>query len=90
METRKAEIAAQSRTGKMWIQYMDYMDVIKMFIRVERSGIWDDHLVATAKMLNRALPLCQKCTSVPLNDDYPWLYQQFKEYLFFFFLILSL
>ena len=52
LETRKGEIAAQSRTEKLWIRYMDYMDVIKLFIRGERSGNWDDHLLATAKMLS--------------------------------------
>ena len=52
LETHKEEIAKQSRTAKLWVQYMDYVDVIRMFIRAERTGDWDKHLVATEKMLN--------------------------------------
>ena len=88
-ETHKEEIAKQSRTAKLWVQYMDYVDVIKMFIRAERTGDWDKHLVATEKMLNlyaatghyhyakSARLYLQRM--LKLKDNYPWLYQKLKE-----------
>lgn len=41
-----------SRTAKLWIQYMEYVNVIKMFIAGERTGNWQLHLDAIFKMLN--------------------------------------
>ena len=60
-----------------------------MFIRAERTGDWDKHLVATEKMLNlyvatghyhyakSARLYLQRM--LKLKDNYPWLYQKFKE-----------
>ena len=41
-----------SRTAKLWIQYMEYVNVIKMFIAGERMGNWQLHLDALFEMLN--------------------------------------
>ena len=34
----------QNRTAHLWLQYMDYIDVVKLYIRAERSGNWQMHL----------------------------------------------
>ena len=87
--SKKASLAEDSRTSKLWIQYMEYISIIKMFIRVERSGNWEEHLNATEKMLNlyaatghihyvkSARLYLQMMLS--LRDIHPWLYQQFSE-----------
>ena len=48
----KTVLAAKSRTAKLWILYMDYVQIVKSFIRAERSGSWTEHLAATMNMLN--------------------------------------
>ena len=42
----------KSRTAKLWLLYMKYIEVLKLFIRAERIGDWNTHLIATLKMLN--------------------------------------
>ena len=47
---RKHEAPSQElRTAKLWTQYMKYINVIKTFIRAERSGNWEGHLRAIVK-----------------------------------------
>ena len=40
------------RTGKLWVQFMDFVSIIWMFIRAERTGNWQLHLHATELMLS--------------------------------------
>ena len=40
-----------NRTGKLWIQFMDFVSIVRMFIRAERTGNWKLHLHATEQML---------------------------------------
>ena len=47
-----ASLGEVSRTAKLWIQYMEYINVIKMSIAGERTGNWLLHLDAISKMLN--------------------------------------
>ena len=35
---------SQSRTGTLWIQYMEMIDILRSFIKAERKGDWDLHL----------------------------------------------
>lgn len=44
-------LSSRSRTSKIWVRYMQYIDVIKYFIRAERRD-WLNHLAATKMMLN--------------------------------------
>ena len=39
-----------SRTARYWFQYMDYIQVVKMFIYTERAGDWNLHLHTICKM----------------------------------------
>ena len=45
-------LGESSRTAKLWIQYIRYIDIVKYFIAAERTGNWQNHLESTAKMLN--------------------------------------
>lgn len=44
-----ADAARQSRTGKLWIQYLKQVQVIMLFIRAERTEDWHLHLHAVSK-----------------------------------------
>jgi len=45
-------LAVQSRTARLWLQYMDYVSVVKTFILAKHVGDWHLHLAATSHMLN--------------------------------------
>ena len=45
------EKKSKNRTAKLWIQYMNMIDIMKKFIRAERLGNWHLHLEATKQML---------------------------------------
>ena len=34
------------RTASLWLQYMDMVDILRMFIKAERTGNWRLHLQA--------------------------------------------
>jgi hypothetical protein len=82
-DAKKNILINNSRTAKLWINYMEYIDIVKMFIRAERTGNWYEHLTATEKMLNlfaatghihyakSARLYLQLMTS--LKSEYPWL-----------------
>ena len=40
-----------SRTAALWLQYMDMIDILRQYIRAERTGNWALHLDAISKML---------------------------------------
>ena len=40
------------RTAEYWYQYMEYIDIVKNYIRAERTGDWLLHLASVEKMLN--------------------------------------
>ncbi len=39
------------RTARLWIQYMDMIDILRRFIKAERTGDWELHLQAVHDML---------------------------------------
>ena len=39
------------RTAALWIQYMDMISILQTFARAERTGDWQQHLLAVRKML---------------------------------------
>ena len=43
------KIAQQYRTGKLWLQYMEMISILKQFIQAEREGDWKGHLKAFQK-----------------------------------------
>jgi len=46
------KLSVESRTAKLWFLYLVQMQTLKMFIRAERTGDWELHLVAVSRMLN--------------------------------------
>ena len=45
------ELAGESRTGKLWVKYVEYVNVIQMFLHAERIGDWDLHLYRIRHMI---------------------------------------
>ena len=43
--------AERSRTAKLWKQYFDQVQIIRLFIRAERTGDWKLHLYSVQQML---------------------------------------
>ena len=41
----------QNRTAKLWIEYMNMIDLLRQFITAERSGHWLLHLKSLQQML---------------------------------------
>ena len=85
----KALLAERSPTAKLWLQYIEYIETLKLFIREERTGKWSLHLVAVTRMLNlfaatghiyyakSARLYLQLMLELP--NEYPWLYQCFID-----------
>ena len=40
-----------SRTSRLWLQYMEMMDILRRFIKGERTGNWNLHLHSMEEML---------------------------------------
>ena len=40
-----------NRTGKLWIQFMDFASIARMFIQTERTRDWNLHIHASEQML---------------------------------------
>lgn len=86
---QKIMLTAQSRTARLWFQYLDYIVIIKEFITSERLGDWSGHLFAVNKLLNlfaatghyhyaKSARLYLQ-TMNHLATTHPWLYQQFTN-----------
>jgi len=41
----------QSRTGKLWINYLEQVSILKMFLYAERTGDWKLHLQCIRRMI---------------------------------------
>ena len=75
-------LAESSRTANLWLQYIEYVETLKLFIRN-----WTLHLVAVGRMMNlfaatghihyakSSRLYLQQMLDLP--NDYPWLYQCF-------------
>ena len=51
VEIAMKELADKGRTGKLWAQYHDMVQLIKDFIRAERLSDWQLHLSVVCRML---------------------------------------
>ncbi len=49
-DVKKQSIQA-SRTAKLWLQFMKMMDILRMFLKGERIGIWELHIQAMYEMM---------------------------------------
>ena len=83
------ELRDRSRTAKLWLAYIEYVDTIKLLICAETTRDWNLHLLAVGKMLNlfvatghfnyakSASLYLQWMLDLPQKD--PWLYKQFSK-----------
>ena len=86
----KISLSEKCRTAKLWLQFIDYVQILKDFIRAERTGNWALHLVSVHKMLNLFAATGQnnyaKCgrlylhTMYDLPETHPWLHDQFMTH----------
>ena len=89
LEQEKQRLTETSRTAQLWVQYMEYVKVIKMFIFAERIGDWESYFDATRRMLNLFAATGHynyaKCgrmylqQMLELPSNYPSLCKSFKE-----------
>ena len=45
------EQLSRSRTAKLWLMYLDMINILKQFIKAERVGSWSLHLQSMSRML---------------------------------------
>ena len=84
----KEYLSETSCTAKLWIQYIHYINIVKQFIRAERTGNWQNHSMAVRQMLNlfSVTAHFQYAKSArlylqlmdELAIDFPWLYNLFQ------------
>ena len=51
LEKKKSELAAQSKTSKLWLGYQKMLHTARAMIKADRTGSWKDHLQAVADAL---------------------------------------
>ena len=86
----KDKLSRASRTAKLWIQHLDYIQVLKLFIRAERTGNWSLHLVALSKMINVFAATGHinyaECARLHLQNmlelqaNFPWVHSRFAQH----------
>ena len=52
IEEIKKSLKAKSRTSQLWLLYMDYIKLVKLFIYWQRTSNWELHLYIVSQMLN--------------------------------------
>jgi hypothetical protein len=52
LEALKEKMSVKSRTAKLWVQYLKYIALDKLFLQAERTCDWSLHLYIVSKMLN--------------------------------------
>ena len=52
----KEFLAEKSPTARLWLQYLEYVNTLKIFIRAERIGDWNLHLIAIKRCSICLLP----------------------------------
>ena len=84
----KEYLSETSPPAKLWIQHIHYINIVKQFIRAERMGNWQNHLMVVRHMLNlfsatahfqytkSARLYLQLMDELPI--DFPWLYNLFQ------------
>ena len=86
---RKKMLQQSSRTAKFWLQYIQYVEILKDFIRSERTGNFSFHLITVRKMLNLFAATGHinyaKCgrlylqQMLELETKYPWVHEKFAK-----------
>ena len=82
-------LAESSRTAALWIQYMNMIDILRSFIRAERTSNWELHLRTLTEMLPYLAAaghnLYVKCARLYLQEmaslpnDHPDVHEKFMS-----------
>ena len=85
-------LQTRSRIAKFWLQYQRYVNVLKSFIRAERTGNRSLHLQTLSNMINLFAATGHihytKCTRLHLQNmlhlevEHPWVYEKFAAHGF--------
>ena len=51
IQARNISVQRESKTGQLWLQYMDMVGLVRKFIKAERTGNWKLHLQTLIEML---------------------------------------
>ena len=89
LKSKKEFLKSSSRTAALWIQYLDMMDIVRKFIRAERTGNWALHLESLSEMLpfmaaaghnlyTKSVQLYVQ-RMLKLKMEHPQIYQRFEE-----------
>ena len=88
-EKEKETLQAKSRTGSLWVSYVEYIFIILDFIRAERTSDWPAHVTASQRMLNLFASTghyhyAKSCrlyvqSSHNLEHDFPNVYAHFMK-----------
>ena len=85
----KEYLSENSRTAKLLIQYIHYINIVKQFIRAGCTGNWQNYLMVVRQILNvfsatahfqyakYARLYLQLMDQPPI--DFPWLYNLFQQ-----------
>ena len=49
--TEEKKSMEKKHTAKLWLQYMDMVEILLIFIKAERTGNWNLHMKMNSKML---------------------------------------
>jgi len=89
LEELKVALSAKSRTAKLWLQYMKYVQTLKAFLRAERTSNWKLHLSSLTEMLKlfAATGHSNYAKSgrlylqmmIDLPEKHPWLHEKFND-----------
>lgn len=86
---KKESLLNGSRTAALWLEYMKMVDILRLFIKAERTGNWLLHLQATYEMLpyfaaaghnlytKSAYIYCQQMQD--LENTHPDVYKRFTD-----------
>lgn len=85
----KLHVSKQSCTAKLWVQYMNYVSLLKTFIRAERTSDWNLHLSSLSQMLNLFAATGHSNYTksgrlylqlmLDLPQTHPWLHEQLSS-----------
>ena len=50
LKSIKSALQEKSRTARLWVQYIKYIETYRNFVRASRTGDWKLHLYAISKM----------------------------------------
>ena len=88
LEEYKKLLGDSSRTAKLWLEYLYYIDIVRLFIRAERFGDWDLYLISVKKMINLFAATGHinyaKCARLhlqnmlDLKNTHPCVYERFR------------